>query len=252
MLVPENYLNRTPIYFPNSNTEIILVGCGGTGSWLIPHLFRLVKLYQKKGINTALTLFDPDFVEERNCDRQNFAPAEIGKNKAETIALRYNLSLGCEAIAYPEPFTAKKLMYQVDRRNYLIIGCVDQIEGRASIVEHFKQFPHKTEYDWYLDCGNHFDTGQVLIGNSLQLQIEKYPKVKLTQSIPLPTIQHPELLQADQNPNPISCEEQQNTTINQIVASIAADYVFQLYQGTLTHYATYIDLDSGITQSKYA
>ena len=52
----------------------------------------------------TVTFIDKDRVEEKNTYRQNFVPAEIGHYKAEALAMRYNLSTGCNIAASARPF----------------------------------------------------------------------------------------------------------------------------------------------------
>jgi tRNA A37 threonylcarbamoyladenosine dehydratase len=64
-------LNAKPIYFGFSHVQIYLVGCGGTGSFLIPHLCRIANFLNETGRQIDLTLIDFDRIEEKNLYRQN-------------------------------------------------------------------------------------------------------------------------------------------------------------------------------------
>ena len=65
--------------------DIIVVGCGGTGSHYIKELGRL--LYGRyAGGKIRLTLVDGDVVEEKNLCRQAFLEQDIGRNKAEVMS----------------------------------------------------------------------------------------------------------------------------------------------------------------------
>src|SRR5512145_667285 len=49
---------------------IHLIGCGGSGSWLAPHLARITKLLQEvHHTNVRLAFWDHDTVEEKNIFR---------------------------------------------------------------------------------------------------------------------------------------------------------------------------------------
>lgn len=66
-------------------TDIIVVGCGGTGSHYIKELGRL--LYgMKAGDRVRLILVDGDSVEEKNLVRQAFLAQDIGRNKAQVMS----------------------------------------------------------------------------------------------------------------------------------------------------------------------
>src|SRR5689334_12683438 len=97
----EDALHARAILLPVvKSITIHLIGCGGIGSWLAPHLARITKLLQEvHQINVKLAFWDYDAVEEKNIFRQNFCEAEIGINKAETLARRYGTAWGLEIIA---------------------------------------------------------------------------------------------------------------------------------------------------------
>ena len=63
-----SYLEAVSVRLPEWNElQIVLVGCGGTGSWLAPHLARLVKVLQRQdqGKQVSLTFVDHDRVEDQ-------------------------------------------------------------------------------------------------------------------------------------------------------------------------------------------
>lgn len=72
---------------------IVVIGCGGTGSWLIPKLVKTINDMKRKNLITkdfTLALVDGDTVEPKNLIRQNFIEQDIGKNKAAVMADRYS------------------------------------------------------------------------------------------------------------------------------------------------------------------
>lgn len=62
--------------------SIHLIGCGGTGSWVLPALARMAK-------ESTIHLRDGDTVEERNLDRQLFSEDYLGWNKARALGSFY-------------------------------------------------------------------------------------------------------------------------------------------------------------------
>ena len=75
--------------------------------WLAPHVARIARLFHDlNGMDMQVIFIDKDRVEEKNTYRQNFVPAEIGHDKAETLAMRYSLSTGCNIVALAKPFAA--------------------------------------------------------------------------------------------------------------------------------------------------
>ena len=64
---------------------------------------------------------------------------------------------------------------------------------------------------WWLDCGNHSNSGQVLIGSHLSTEIDVYKFHELgCIKLPAPCLQHPELLKPkpeESGNSSISCAE---------------------------------------------
>ena len=85
--------------------EIVLVGCGGTGSQLARAVARLVYSMKSAGQSTPKVSFiDPDVIEPANVGRQLFIHAEVGLHKAEALARRFNYSLGLAIEWHNEAF----------------------------------------------------------------------------------------------------------------------------------------------------
>lgn len=90
---------------------ITVIGCGGTGSWLMPKLAKTINDMIRKNIITkdkfCLNLVDFDTIETKNLVRQNFIENDIGKNKAEVMAMRYGSTLveGTQCVFYDKYLT---------------------------------------------------------------------------------------------------------------------------------------------------
>ena len=254
-----------PVY---KQVEFYLVGCGGTGSWLAPSLCRIARTLNEQGKATTLIFIDPDTVERKNVLRQNFCDAEIGLNKAQTLVLRYSLSWGVEIQALPALFDSQIVArdyYQREHKLKIIIGCVDNAIARQSITRALSQYQSWHTRDvatelWWLDCGNHSNSGQVLIGSHLSTEIDVYQFHELgCIKLPAPCLQHPELLKPkpeELDDSSISCAElallnAQSLSINQRMAAEAASYLVQLVTGKLNRLATYVDLNSGFATSTF-
>lgn len=242
--------------------QVFLVGCGGTGSWLAPHVARLVLLLRDK-FNPQLDVFliDPDTVEEKNVYRQNFCFAEVGQNKAASLALRLNAAWGLDIRAVPESFNPdlfEKLRQGGWGATTLLIGCVDNHLARQSLAK-----AAEAANAWWLDCGNSKESGQVLLGRakppdpSIAFMLQG-----MTTWLPLPSLQHPELLEpeADEpqvNETGLSCADlalldAQALSINARIAAEAADFLFRAFlTGDLRRCAAYLSLGAGSTQSRY-
>jgi len=67
--------------------QILIVGCGGVASYLLPPLYRTIS-HTHRLKRAKLALLDGDTLEDRNLDRQQFSIEAVGKNKAEALAGR--------------------------------------------------------------------------------------------------------------------------------------------------------------------
>ena len=112
-----------PFDFHQTISEVVLCGCGGTGSQVARTLCRVIFDLRRRGHHTpTLKFVDPDLVEAKNVGRQMFTEADIGNHKATCLARRFNLAMGLNITAYIEPFDAEK---HVARYGSLVVGCVD-------------------------------------------------------------------------------------------------------------------------------
>lgn len=238
--------------------QIALVGCGGTGSWLAPHLARLALLLGETTNHPIdLRFIDPDTVSEVNCYRQNFCMAEIGESKAQTLAIRYGLAWGVEISASAAPFELASLHSDTRPARRILIGCVDNPAARRDLDRVAKE-----TRAWWLDCGNHHSAGQVLLGAGHARPDDPFKLPGFCSWLPLPGAQHPELLQDEQpafatDARPLSCAEAalagaQGLTVNAAVASLAADMLHRLLiTKDLDRFAVYLDLAAGSMRAKY-
>ena len=89
----------------------MVLGAGGTGGYVIPHLYRL-------GYASSIP---PDHRLRRRRDgtknliRQNFVEQDIGRNKAQVLAERYAAAFGIECEYRPEFIETQEELYTPDR-----------------------------------------------------------------------------------------------------------------------------------------
>ena len=83
----------------NRPVKIVMLGAGGTGGHIAPHLYRLLYALDRP---VRFIICDGDIVEEKNLVRQNFTPADLGENKAKVLAERYSSVFGMETEYVPE------------------------------------------------------------------------------------------------------------------------------------------------------
>jgi hypothetical protein len=201
-------------------------------------------------------------VEEKNIFRQNFCEAEIGINKAETLARRFSLAWGIEIIAVTAPFS-RDAMYRNnlgarygDNSMPVFITCVDNNKARQDVAKACSE-----NYGWWLDTGNIKTAGQVSIGRGLAPREPsplRFPS--MTTWTPLPSVQFPGILQEEEKPQKeevdysgMSCADialvdEQGLSINHAIASTAAAMLMKLLvTKDLQHHCAYVSIDSGMT-----
>jgi PRTRC genetic system ThiF family protein len=244
-------------------TTIVLVGVGGTGSWLAPALARILFHARQKGQAVKLFLVDPDIVSESNIGRQNFALCQVGESKCESLAWRLNSALGLDIAAIPAPFVAADFMpwlYEQQPYRYglhprfLLVGAVDNYLARRELAAAqtltVARYSRPPEGVWVVDCGNGRSSAQILAGNLTDPAKIKVDKLGLCSGLPSPYLQEPGLLEPDPvDASPLSCaeltlREEQSLLINTQVAAVAAQYVYDLIiRCRLDQYATYLNLE---------
>ena len=118
--------------------NIVVLGCGGTGSWLIPKIVKTMNDLHRKNIlrdKSKLILVDGDTVEPKNLIRQNFIESDIGSNKAEAMAMRYgpHLKSDIEVVYFDKYITNKKNLYAgVDSNKFMNINILVELMAKSS------------------------------------------------------------------------------------------------------------------------
>lgn len=153
------------LHVPHMRSRIVLVGCGGTGGYLVPDLARFIYSLKDERVS-KFVLADGDRVEERNLLRQNFIPPDFGRNKAEVLAERYGRAFGINIGCYPGYIesveTLDELFYTDDFSALdILIGAVDNNRTRQLFHEYFYRHPGHLVY---IDSGNALHDGQVAVG----------------------------------------------------------------------------------------
>ena len=201
--------------------KVMLLGAGGTGGHIAPHLYRLLHAMERP---VEITIADGDIVEEKNLVRQNFAAADLGRNKAQALAERYAAAFGMEARYIPEFIESGERLSgllkpqgmpawmnpgQYPKELPILIGAVDNNRSRQLCHQVFQE----SEELIYIDSGNGEYTGQVVCGirrggRTFYRPVgEAYPDV---------------LLQADRFPTELSCAEAAVSAPQSIAANIMA------------------------------
>lgn len=108
--------------------RVLLVGCGGIGSWFVEHVERAFHDTMDMESDVTFDIADPDIVEPKNF-WQNFIIKDMGKNKAESLKRRY--SHVHKAIAKP--------VFGVpsDLKGYdIVVMAVDSAPTRGGIIRY--------------------------------------------------------------------------------------------------------------------
>jgi molybdopterin/thiamine biosynthesis adenylyltransferase len=197
-------------------------------------------------------VIDYDRVEPPNLFRQGFYEGDLDKFKAQVLAERYS-RLFNRPIGYcVQPFDkdlAESRNDLLETRlvtTSLIIGAVDDATGRRSIAE---ALPH----NWWLDAGNSFHSGQVLLGNTNTMEGLKQSfmeKEMVATKLPAPSLQVPALLVPAAKKETRDCaqavtDNDQSPVINQMMATLILDMVYRLGTGDLDYMGVYVDLAAG-------
>lgn len=208
-------------------------------------------------VDLDLLLVDHDRIEPHNLRRQNFFEGEVGKFKsqalAERLALQYGRRIAYSVYPYDRDLLNDPSWIGASVRRGLIIGCVDTPHARQLIHDSLQWD------DWWLDAGNGFQSGQVLIGNTKEVASleEAFSDIDHTvRKLPTPSLQLPSLLAAPTAPAPVQqdCAEavednSQSPVINQAMATLVLDFAFKLLTGQLTWMGAYLNLEAGTLQA---
>jgi len=228
--------------------KIVVVGCGGTGGFVVEGLCRFLA---DSGLK--LLLVDHDRVEPHNLRRQNFFEGDLGKFKsqalAERMARQYGRPVGYSVYPYDRGPLNERTSIGYSLEKGIIIGCVDNPAARRSIAENMEWG------DWWLDAGNGHQSGQVLIGNSKSVEgLREAFSIKegLVDHLPIPSLQLPSLLHQPSKPvtRPRDCaeaveDEEQSPLINQMMATLVLEFMYRLLKGTLPWMGAYVDMEAG-------
>lgn len=199
----------------NKPVKIVMLGAGGTGGHIAPHLYRLLHALDRP---VEVIIADGDIVEEKNLVRQNFISCDLGRNKAKVLAERYASAFGMEVQYIPDFVeTEKKLAallkprfsYDTPETLTILIGAVDNNKSRQLCHKVF----NKSDNLIYIDSGNGEFTGQVVCG--VRRKGKTYYK-------PVGEV-YPDILEdTDKFPTELSCAEASVSAPQSIAANIMA------------------------------
>ena len=100
--------------------KILLLGAGGTGGYVAPHLYRLMHTLNR---TVRINIVDGDLVEAKNLVRQNFCAADLGENKAKVLRHATPRRLGWRLSTTPH--SSKKMKICIGWSNPATFGWME-------------------------------------------------------------------------------------------------------------------------------
>lgn len=138
--------------------QVLIIGAGGTGSFLIPAITRYLFSQKYKG---NIIIADGDSYSESNIERQLFNSSFINKNKADyqrSVTVSHIPALTDQVTAITE-YLSKDDIYSIINEGTIIINCVDNRAARKHVEDRCNQLNDVV----HICCGNEEVTGQVQI-----------------------------------------------------------------------------------------
>jgi len=102
--------------------NIVVIGCGGIGSWLLGPLLRFLNAEEFSG---EVHLWDGDRYSPENQERQEFAAGSIGENKAEVQAGAFRTNYPALRIVTHAEYVTPENVAQAITERAAIITAVD-------------------------------------------------------------------------------------------------------------------------------
>lgn len=220
--------------------QVVVVGCGGTGSALIgglPFLHQALLAAGRPGLQVIVA--DGDKVSATNCVRQPFSESEIGLHKSVVLVNRVNLFWGLNWQA-STGYVSEKTQGKAD----IIISCVDTRAARYQITKS----PLFKECTYWLDIGNAADGGQLVLGQPKNSRNRKTRNRLPTVAELFPEIIDPLFDNQDDLPacSALEALQRQEPFINQVLAYQALALLARLFRhGEISYQGGFINLAAG-------
>lgn len=237
---------------PSHPITIAVVGCGGTGSYVVTQLAKMaLALWELKEIQIHLVVYDNDKVEPHNVGRQLFSKSDVGEFKANVIVSRVNRFFGLRWESVTERL-------EVCPTANIIISCTDNVASRRMIHRSLKNKNKKVGGDdiqefahrfYWMDFGNSKDYGQYILatfGKIVQPDIENVvPKLRSVIDF------YPKMKDVPEEPSCSMAEslQQQDLFINLTLAVNGIGLLWRLLKNhQIDYHGQFINLETGITR----
>lgn len=261
--------------------NVVIVGCGGTGSRLLPMVSQLLSRGKWNDMVPTITLIDGDEVEVKNLTRQNFIVDDVGRNKAECLAERYGSAFELPTVCINQyipdnvqsitnwlnnnvPDTMRRLV--ADRPTVFFL-CVDNMKARYNIIQSILYSTLQSGHEHYIiDAGNENTFGQTRVFSSRIIPESEFsdPYLKIldrlvpkSESIPLPFMPCPigtylRISGYQGNPDASCADLEQTAAVNAIMAMSMFSVLQNLYMGLpLKVEAWFYDIHNGNDQTRF-
>lgn len=253
----------------------VVIGAGGTGSYLIPNLARQIAITNRiRNMEDLpphkLLIIDADTVGLSNLNRQNFIEKDLDLNKAEVLAIRYGTAFETHIDFLDQYITSAEMLvkivttYQGSHMLPVLVDCVDNNKTRVFIHEAFHLLQRRFQGVFSLSSGNEFLNGQVVCGYSSTglEENEEFPTFGIF-TTPTVTDVFPEIMKGgDKLPTELSCDEAAVSHPQNIMVNItAANHLFNFANILMTakesneqlpglkHFAVTYDTQMGTTRT---
>jgi len=207
--------------------RVIVIGAGGTGSMLLPNLARFLRSHSFAG---SLIIADGDEYSVSNSDRQSFNLSKVGTNKAEyqSMVIASHIPDFADNIEYIPEYLSKEDIDSMVLDGTIVINCADNNAIRKYVEDRVLQLNTAA----HVCCGNELRNGQV------QCSVRKNG----TQVSPSIYKQSPNFNITNDDRSSMTCEEIANLpsggqiiATNMMAASLALNYVVQLFSNSILH-----------------
>lgn len=113
--------------------KVVVVGVGGTGSYLLPQLIRYLNSRKE---DIEVTICDGDKYDEGNMNRQEFAHSMLNRNKAEVQTEIYMRKFKDMTIFCVPDYLGEANIKEVIKDGSIVFCCVDNHFCRNLISKH--------------------------------------------------------------------------------------------------------------------
>lgn len=269
------YTNRQII------SNVVIVGCGGTGSRLLPMVSQLMSRGKWNDMVPTITLIDGDEVEVKNLTRQNFIADDVGRNKAECLAERYGGAFEIPTVSINQYIPNDNLSMRnwlrrnvpeamqrlITERPMVVFLCVDNMQARFNIIQSILYSTVESGIEHLIvDAGNENTYGQARVFSSRVVPGRDFDNADLSvldrlvqkgnDGVPLPYIPCPigQYLRSSGyqgNPDASCADLEQTAAVNAIMAMSMFSILQNVYMNLPLKVETWFyDIHNGNDQTR--